>query len=192
MTRNRGRIGVTVLLTCVLVGALAAAVFAAQRYNIVVEAEHYNTIKPSTVVKAGDTTASNENYTEYPLKRPHAASENPEIKGDGGYVLFKVNIPEQGNYTMWLRTWWYDACGNSFFLVVDDKPAQIVGGDGTYKTWKWRKAAQSYALTTGVHNIKVQNREDGARLDEILITNETRPIVPTRAMAETPQYRVTE
>ena len=191
MTNGRVRIGATVLLTCVLVGALAAAVFAAQRYNIVIEAEHYNAIKPSTVVKAGDTTASNEKYTEYPLKRPHALSENPAVKGDGGYVLFQVRVPEQGSYTVWVRSYWYDACGNSFFLVVDDKPAQVVGGDGTFKTWKWRKAPQPYALTAGTHAFKLQNREDGARADQILITNDTRTI-PTRAMAETPDYRVTE
>jgi len=181
----------TVLLACVLVGTLAAAVFAATRYNIVIESEHYNTIKASTTVRGGDTTASNQKFTEYPLKRPHATSENSGIQGDGGYVTFKVNIPEQGNYTVWVRTWWYDACGNSFFLVVDTKPAQIVGGDGTFKTWKWRKAPQPYALTAGVHTFKVQNREDGARADQILITNDTRTI-PTRAMTETAQYRVTD
>lgn len=191
MTNGRVRIGATVLLICALVGTLAAVVFAAQRYNIVIETEHYNAIKPSTAVKAGDTTASNGKYTEYPLKRPHATSENSGVQGDGGSVYFKVRVPEQGNYTVWVRTWWYDACGNSFFLVVDDKPAQVVGGDGTFKTWKWRKAPQPYALTAGVHSVKIQNREDGARADQFLITNDTRTI-PTRAMAETPQYIVTE
>ena len=80
-----------------------------QRYNIVIEAEHYNSIKPSTVVKTGDTTASNGKYTEYPLKRPHATSENSGVQGDGGCVYFKVRVPEAGTYTVWVRTWWYDA-----------------------------------------------------------------------------------
>jgi len=191
MTSRVARLGTTLLLIGVLVGTLVAAAFAAQRYNIVIETEHYNAIKPSTVVKTGDTTASNGKYTEYPLKRPHATMENSGVQGDGGCVYFKVKIPEQGNYAVWVRTWWYDACGNSFFLIVDDKPAQVVGGDGTFKTWKWRKAPQAYALTAGTHTLKVQNREDGARADQILITNDTRTI-PTRAMAETPQYIVTE
>jgi len=190
MTRKRIQIAGTILMTAALVTALATGVLAATRYRIVVEAEH-GTIKPSTTVKAGDTTASGGKYIEYPLKRPHAATENTAVKGDGGYSLLHVNIPEQGNYTVWIRTWWYDACGNSFFLVVDDKPAQIVGGDGTYQTWKWRKAPQTYALTAGPHTFKVQNREDGARADEILITNDARTI-PTRAEAETPQYIVSD
>lgn len=185
------RMRATPALVLVLATVLTVCVFAAQRYNIVLETEHYNAIKPSTTVKSGDTTASGGKYTEYPLKRPHAASEDPEIKGDGGYVLFKVKIPEQGQYVVWVRTWWYDACGNSFFLIVDDKPPQVVGGDGTFKVWKWRKAPQPYALTAGTHTIKLQNREDGARADQILITNDTRTI-PTRAMTETPQYRVNE
>jgi hypothetical protein len=185
------RRGVTLLLIGVLVGTLAAVVYAAQRYNIVVEAEHYNSIKPSTTVRTGDATAANGKYTEYPLKRPHATSENSGVQGDGGCVYIKFKVPEQGNYTVWVRTWWYDACGNSFFLVVDDKPAQVVGGDGTFRTWKWRKATQPYALTAGTHSLKIQNREDGARADQVLITNDTRTI-PTRALAETPQYMVTE
>jgi hypothetical protein len=191
MLRNRTRPLALIALAAILAGVLATAVWAAGRYKIVIEAEHYNAVKPSTVAKTGDKTAGGAGYVEYPLRRPHATSENPAVKGDGGYALYKVKIPEAATYTIWVRTFWWDACGNSFFLIVDDKPAQTVGGDGTYQTWKWRKAPQAYALTAGTHIIKLQNREDGARADQLLITNDARTI-PTRAEAETPQYRVTE
>jgi hypothetical protein len=180
---------VPMALACAVLMLLAATAFAA-RHRIVIESEHHNAIKLSTRVVEGDSTASGGKYTEYPLKRPHATTENPAVKGDGGYVLFKVNIPESGNYAVWLRMWCTDGCGNSYFVVVDDKPPQTVA-ESTYKTWKWKKATQPYALTKGVHNIKVQNREDGTRCDQILITNDLR-WMPVGKLTETPQYRVTE
>ncbi len=189
MTTRRIRIPAAALLALVLV--LLASVAFAGRYRIVLETEKYNAIKPSTKVQTGDSTASGGKYTEYPLKRPHATSENLEIKGDGGYVLFKVKIPESGNWIVWVRGWWYDGCGNSYFLVVDSKPPQTVGQDGTYRVWTWRKASQPYALPAGTHTFKLQNREDGARADQILITNDAR-YKPVRTMTETPEYQVTE
>ena len=45
------------------------------------------------------------------------------------------------------------------------------------------------ALTAAiVEAIKLQNREDGAKADQILITNDSRT-TPVRAMTETPQYK---
>lgn len=177
----------TLLLICLLM-ALATGAFAA-RHRIVLECEKYNEIKASTKVVSGDTNASGGKYVEYPLRRPHATSENSAVKGDGGFVTFKVKIPEQGNYTIWVRTNWYDGCANSFFLVVDTKAPVTIGGDGTYKVWKWRKASQPFALTAGTHAIKIQNREDGAKADQFLVTNDSR-FMPTRVMTATTEFQV--
>jgi hypothetical protein len=190
MTARRIHLLTVALMALALVTLLTSAALAG-RYRIVLETEKHNAIKLSTTVRSGDTTASGGKYTEYPVKRPHATSENDSIKGDGGYVLFKVKIPESGNWIVWVRGWWYDGCGNSYFLIVDDKPPQTVGQDATYRVWKWRKASQPYALPAGTHTFKLQNREDGARADQILITNDAR-YKPVRAMTETPEYRVTE
>ncbi|MGQ9731919.1 MAG: hypothetical protein ACUVX8_11695 [Candidatus Zipacnadales bacterium] len=189
MKKRVVRVVVVLALSSIMSAVLASAAFA-DRHRIVIEAEHYNAINPSTRVVAGDSTASGGKYTEYPLKRPHATSENPAVKGDGGYILFKITIPESGNYALWVRMWAFDGCGNSYFVVVDDKPPQTIA-QTTYKTWKWTKATQLYALTAGVHTVKIQNREDGARCDQILLTNDLK-WQPVSAMAETPQYRVTE
>jgi hypothetical protein len=191
MTLRRVHVSMAALLALVIVALLVSAAIAAGRYRIVLETEHYNAIKDSTKVRSGDSTASGGKYVEYPLKRPHATSENSAIKGDGGYVLFKVKVPESGNWIVWVRGWWYDGCGNSYFLVVDDKPPQTVGQDATYRVWTWRKASQPYALSAGTHTFKLQNREDGARADQLLITNDAR-YKPVRAMAETPEYRITD
>jgi len=163
------RILMVALLILVSSTALAA------RHRIVVEAEKYDEIKASTIVDSGDTKASCGKCVVYP---ENAASGT---KGDGGYVLYDITIPEDGNWLIWLRTNWSDGCGNSFFLIVDDRTPQIVGGDGTYNVWKWRKGRVAYPLTAGKHKVKVQNREDGAKLDQLLITNDAR-FMPTREM----------
>ncbi len=174
--------------------ALAAAVLASvalaqvMRYRIVVEAEHYNVLQASMRVVSGDCKASGGKYVEYPLKRPHAASENPAVKGDGGHATYKVRIPARGQYLVWIRRWWQDGCGNSFFLSVDGGSPQTIQ-DATYQVWKWTKATQAYSLSAGVHTFKLQNREDGARCDQILITNDAR-FSPVRAMPETADYLV--
>ena len=176
---------VAVAALAVLTVALAQGV---TRYRIVVEAEHNNAINPSMKVVSGDSNASNSKWVEYPLKRPHAQSENPAVKGDGGYATYKVNVPATGTWKVWIRRWWQDGCGNSFFLSVDGGSPQTVQ-DATYQVWKWTKAPQAYSLSAGTHTFKLQNREDGARCDELLITNDAL-FQPVRAMAETAQYLV--
>jgi len=179
------RAALVALVTVVLVSVALAQ---ATRYRIVVEAEHHSSIQASMHVVSGDSNVSNGKYVEYPLKRPHATSENPAVKGDGGYATYKVKIPATGQYTMWIRRWWQDGCGNSFFLSVDGGSPQTIQ-DATYQTWKWTKATQAYSLSAGTHTFKLQNREDGARCDEILITNDAR-FSPVRAMSETSEYLV--
>jgi len=67
------------------------------------------------------------------------------------------------------------ACGNSVFVKVDEagKP-MAVGNDGTYNAWHWLKVPvpQPYELGAGKHQIIVLNREDGIRLDQLLLTGD--------------------
>ena len=67
----------------------------------------------------------------------------------------------------------------------DTTPA-IFGKDGTYQVWHWVKG-KTYNLTAGWHYIRFQNRQDGARLDEFLLTTDSR-YVPVGAVKETPEY----
>ncbi len=151
--------------------------------KIVVEGEDYYSIKPS-MAKAPSQVASGKAYIHIPLRRPHATTETGPA--DDGNARFRVRIPSAGVYQLWARAHWYDACGNSFFVVVDDKPATIVGEDGTYQKWHWVKGPR-LQLTAGEHIIRFQNREDGAKLDQFMLTNNAR-YVPVRAEKHTPEY----
>ncbi len=153
--------------------------------KIVVEAEHYYSIQAS-MAKVTSQVASGGAYIHIPLQRPHGTTEGAPI--DSGYALFKINVPQAGTYNLFGRAHWYDGCGNSFFLKIDDKPAVVFGNDGTYQVWHWvPRQGLRISLTAGVHTFRFQNREDGAKLDQFLLTTDTR-YVPVSAETETPQY----
>lgn len=144
--------------------------------KVVVEGEKYSSINPS-MQKGSDSLASGGVYVGIPVARPHATSEG--APKDQGKATYKVNIPSAGTYRFWARTWWYDGCGNSFFLKIGSKPAVVLGQDGTYKKWHWVKGP-SLSLPAGQVTVVVQNREDGARLDQFLFTKDSR-YIPVRA-----------
>lgn len=169
-----------------LVMLLVAGVASAAMVKIVVEAGDYSSIKPSMVKTTTTSSAvGNKDYIQIPLRRPHATTETGPA--DTGNAVYKIKVPASGTYQLWMRTWWYDACGNSFFVIVDNNPSVYVE-DPTYQTWHWVKGPR-LTLSAGTHTIRVQNREDGARMDQFMLINNTQ-YVPTRVESRTSQYIV--
>ena len=174
----------TFLALILAVGVIAALAYGATT-KVVFEGEHYTSITPSmTQGSSGD--ASNGAYVQVPLQRPHGYEEGAPT--DTGKAVYKIKIPVAGSYRVWARCHWYDGCGNSFFLKIDDKPAVVLGQDGTYQRWHWVKGPTLH-LGTGQHTIVLQNREDGSKLDEALLTTDLR-YVPVRIEKETAAYVV--
>lgn len=158
----------------------------AQTVKIVVDSGDYISIKPSMARVASNAQGvSGGNYIQVPPRRPRP--ENESGPTDDGNARYKVRVPTAGTYTLWARTWWYDSCGNSFFVVIDDRPSTYIE-DATYKTWHWVKGPQ-VQLSAGEHIIRFQNREDGARLDQFMLINNSR-YVPTRVETRTPSFIV--
>ncbi len=74
------------------------------------------------------------------------------------------------------------------FVMVDDLStvkARVLT-DATYQQWHWVRG-HKFDLSNGYHRIRFQNREDGAKLDQFLLTTSSR-YVPTRKHKETAQY----
>lgn len=163
-------IGVAVALFVVAVAAQAAG------NKVIVEAEKYATIAAS-MVKGADATASGGFFVGIPLARPHATTEG--APKDQGKTTYRVTIPSAGTWRFWGRTKWTDGCGNSFFLKIGSKPAVVLGQDGTYGSWHWVKGP-AMTLPAGVVSIVIQNREDGSKIDQFIMSKDTR-YVPVRA-----------
>ena len=130
------------------------------------------TAAPPPGVKPVDD-ASGGAYLEIPEK-----SGNPPDLNAGKAVL-AVDVSEDGSYFFWLRAYWEGECSNSLQVRIDDRPPFVVGEDGTYHTWHWVKYPMSRlttlpALSRGRHTLTLLNREDGVRMDQILLTTDKR------------------
>jgi len=111
------------------------------------------------------------------LEIPEGAGNPPKVMA--GQAVFNVEVPADGAYTLWCRVWWEGECSNSFSVGVDDRPAFLFGEDATYKAWHWVKYPVSRTvapikLVAGKHTLVFHNREDGVRLDQILLSADKR------------------
>jgi len=104
-------------------------------------------------------------------------------------ATYQVKVLKEGIYVLWGRVQAPDYAGDSFFVQIDDGFNYLweikVG-----KSWHWDAANDrngsdpvTFALDKGKHTIKVKVREDGAKIDKILLTNDL-DFVPS-SMGET-------
>ena len=109
------------------------------------------------------------------LEVPQGKGNPPKV--DKGRAELTFEVKKGGTFYLWGRAWWEDDCGNSFSISIDGAKAFSFGQDGTHKTWHWVKAPRrlkQLELEPGKHTLTIKNREDGARLDQILLTTNKR------------------
>ena len=104
----------------------------------------------------------------------------------GGYAEYTFNIQQSGDYVVWGKIYHPDGNSDSFFVSVDR------GYESTWDfprasrdNWEWDEVSDRYGydpiiytLAPGLHTLKIRFREEGARIDKILITNDMN-FVPT-------------
>jgi len=135
------------------------------------EAENAGTIvKPFEV--AYDNGASEKRYIYSP-----SGTGNSYIPGSI-MAAYKVTISKAGRYVLWGRVKVADMKDNSFFVQInngEDNLWEIEPGNN----WHWDAVNnRDYAdpvkfdLTEGVHTVRIKLREDGTKLDKLLLTND--------------------
>jgi hypothetical protein len=93
-------------------------------------------------------------------------------------VMYTLNLTVTGVYTVWLRGYAPNAAGDSIYVGLDGHPAVTLTGF-VPRRWSWAGLnAQGGAVTIeidqpGLHTLHVWQREDGLRLDRILISTES-------------------
>ena len=139
--------------------------------KVCIEAETAKKVEPNfKIVTTKDKTIGGKGY----LAIPGNAGKG---KGKAEYT-FKITRP--GVYYIWARTFWEDGCGNSVGAVIDHQPQVVLGNDGTYDHWHWVTAKRTrFQLKAGEHTLTLLNREDGIRVDQILLVSD-KDYVPTR------------
>ena len=129
---------------------------------ISIEAEDGNIQAPMAV--AGDGLASGGEYVWIPYN-----AENPV---NPGYSEYAFEIPASGDYVVWGRTLATTGAHDSFFVSMDDL-GSVKWVTPRGRDWLWNLAfgGQVFYLEKGVHTLRVMQREDGTKLDKLLITN---------------------
>lgn len=91
-----------------------------------------------------------------------------------GRALFQLDVPEAATYYPWARVCWEDGCGNSMKIVFerDGVRQDFVIEDSTHSWWHWLPVSgkDGLELEKGAYILRVENREDGARLSRILLS----------------------
>jgi len=135
------------------------------------EAEYASTIV-SPLEIAADEDTSGKRY----LYAPNGAGDLYEP----GPIMatYTVTIVQEGTYFLWGRLKISDKRDNSFFVQVDggsDNLWEVEVGDH----WHWDAVNDrlgedpvKFTLAEGLHTIKIKLREDGTKLDKMMLTND--------------------
>ena len=109
----------------------------------------------------------------------------PNGGGSGGYVEYSFDIPSAGQYVVWGRVLAPNGEDDSFYVSMDG------GADSLWDTtisssWVWDKVNHRngsdpvvYNLAAGKHKLVIKQREDGTKLDRIVITNDMNAVPNT-------------
>jgi len=119
-------------------------------------------------------------YDEKASEGSYIYSQNGTInKYTPSFILaaYRVHITHPGLYILLGRVKASDARDDSFFVQIDDDLNYLWELE-KYNYWHWAEVHTRdgdgpvlFDLTAGVHVIKVKLREDGTKLDKLLLTN---------------------
>jgi hypothetical protein len=132
--------------------------------RIVLEAESGKVVAPMQVFK--DSSASGGEYVMTP-EPPNVTNETK-----GGQTELSLDVKQAGKYNLWLRVNWDTSCDNSLWVRVDEKLVPEVTNN-TYKVWQWMQVGRlPFDLKTGNATLVIGSREDGSKLDQVLLTQD--------------------
>jgi hypothetical protein len=133
-----------------------------------IEAEAGDVMAPMAI--ADDETASAGGY----IWTPEGTGNFYWLSEKSGYAEYNFNVPVSGNYFIWARQISNDGTSDSFFVSVDGQPAfpwHIERGE--QDVWTWDNINdEPLNFSAGTHVLKIYQREDGTKLDRLLITDQ--------------------
>ena len=140
----------------------------------------------NAMVTAGDNNASSGTYILV-----------PNGGGSNGYAAYTFQVTSAGNYVVWGRILAPSGTDDSFFAAMDG------GADSTWDItrstkWVWDKVSHRdgadpvvYNLATGKHTLTIKQREDGAKLDCVVITKNSSSAPSTSVFSGSPSTTTT-
>lgn len=125
--------------------------------------------------KLSDVDASNDSYivTTDGVQSTASASTNPN-----DLLVYNFTTTESGSFKVWGRVITPSANDDSYWVKVDESDWVMWNSIPSGTTWHWDDVHNQsndnpvfYELQPGDHTLTVCMREDGAKLDKILIAN---------------------
>jgi CubicO group peptidase (beta-lactamase class C family) len=124
--------------------------------------------RAAPMIVKSDSTASGGQFVEVPQGAGN--NTNDTTHGGPGQVTFSIGIPQSSTYALWARTIAPNTGSDSFYVMRDSTLLKEWTAPLS-TSWTWNKIA-NLSLTTGTVSISFRQREDGAKLDQILLTND--------------------
>lgn len=166
-----------ILAACVAcTGTLAFIRLPGAATLVVLEAEAYAELDAPMRVLRGDRSASAAACVDLPL----GVGQGWRGKG-AGRVVYRLDLPEEGGYSVWARTRWRDGCSNALFLSANDSEAVVFGNDPVFQQWHW-VCSPTLRLEKGLNYLTFANHSDGVAMDKIAVTND--PLYVPEGLAE--------
>jgi len=164
-------------------GGSALAAFLEQGGQVVIEAENHD----GKVDRGGQSWLLQSSPTGHVGPGHMLAQPNSGLRIDTGYATsspqldYAVKFTTTGTYHVWLRAYVPNDDDNSVHVGLDGQP--IATADRiqltTYNAWTWFKStldgpvATIDVTTPGLHTINLWMREDGVRIDRLLLTKDS-------------------
>jgi hypothetical protein len=145
----------------------SATVSGTSTSTIALEAEAGSRTAPMAV--GNDATASGGKFVQVP--KGTGSNYTDSTNGGPGEVRFTINIPQAGTGILWARTIAPDNSSNSFYVTRNGSLVVEWSVPGS-STWKWNKVV-NLSLGAGSVNLAFRQREDGTKLDQIILTNDS-------------------
>ena len=147
-----------------------------------IEAENANSLTPDFEI-ASDTSASNGKYIQIP--------EGIGFHAHDGEANYTISINSLDNYVIWGRKIVATDNDNSFFIQIEDG-TRYLWTLPLSDNWQWDAVNHwgsggefdpeidpvIFTLSAGEHTLRILQREDGAKLDKLLITNDMSYVPP--------------
>ncbi len=152
-----GAVDTAMLAACALIGLQQNLGEATpSRSNIYFEAERAEKLTPY-LETANATEASGGSYIW--ARDTFDGSHNNQ---GGAEYTFKIEKP--GNYRLVARMLGESSYASDIYVSVGDREASLSVGK-TNAAWDWRAADKNFALSAGEHCLVVRNKDDGVKLD---------------------------
>ena len=116
--------------------------------------------------KLPDSRASNRNYVSV---RPGLQSLNAPPAGSDGHIVIPFSVDSTSTYAVFARLNNATADDDSYWVRMDNGDFAMFNGLTT-SGWEWVRFT-NYDLDAGDHTLTIGYREDGAKLDKIVISN---------------------